>query len=103
MFPLLMRFVLPGRPDGSRCVGSEREPRAGNRVPERVAAAAEKATTTEHALKPPVLKPGERSRRTVGLLVLSPLSPRGGGRESNPPASSRPHTGFEDRGAHQVP
>ena len=27
----------------------------------------------------------------------------GGGRESNPPASSRPHTGFEDRGAHQVP
>ena len=28
---------------------------------------------------------------------------RGGGRESNPPASSRPHTGFEDRGAHQAP
>jgi hypothetical protein len=27
----------------------------------------------------------------------------GGGRESNPPGSSRPHTGFEDRGAHQVP
>jgi hypothetical protein len=27
----------------------------------------------------------------------------GGGRESNPPASSRPHTGFEDRGAHQAP
>ena len=32
-----------------------------------------------------------------------PFSPRGGGRESNPPGSSRPHTGFEDRGAHQVP
>src|SRR6266571_3713567 len=29
------------------------------------------------------------------------VSHRGGGRESNPPASSRPHTGFEDRGAHQ--
>jgi hypothetical protein len=28
---------------------------------------------------------------------------RGGGRESNPPGSSRPHTGFEDRGAHQAP
>jgi len=27
----------------------------------------------------------------------------GGGRESNPPGSSRPHTGFEDRGAHQTP
>jgi RibD C-terminal domain len=27
----------------------------------------------------------------------------GGGRESNPPGNSRPHTGFEDRGAHQVP
>jgi hypothetical protein len=33
----------------------------------------------------------------------SPISPRGGGRESNPPGSSRPHTGFEDRGAHQAP
>ena len=27
----------------------------------------------------------------------------GGGRESNPLGSSRPHTGFEDRGAHQAP
>jgi len=27
----------------------------------------------------------------------------GGGRESNPPASFRPPTDFEDRGAHQVP
>jgi hypothetical protein len=27
----------------------------------------------------------------------------GGGRESNPPASFRPHTGFEDRGGHQAP
>ena len=27
----------------------------------------------------------------------------GGGRESNPPGSFRPHYGFEDRGAHQAP
>jgi ABC-type transport system involved in cytochrome c biogenesis permease component len=27
----------------------------------------------------------------------------GGGRESNPPESLRPHVGFEDRGAHQEP
>src|SRR5438445_587931 len=33
----------------------------------------------------------------------SPFSPRGGGRESNPPGSFRPHYGFEDRGAHQEP
>jgi hypothetical protein len=29
------------------------------------------------------------------LDAFSPISPRGGGRESNPPASSRPHAGFE--------
>jgi hypothetical protein len=31
------------------------------------------------------------------------LSVSGGGRESNPPGSFRPLTGFEDRGAHQAP
>ena len=35
------------------------------------------------------------------LPAFSQLS--GGGRESNPPGSFRPHTSFEDRGAHQEP
>ena len=30
-------------------------------------------------------------------------SPRGGGRESNPPTTRAPSTGFEDRGGHQAP
>jgi hypothetical protein len=31
-----------------------------------------------------------------GLPDPSPISPRGGGRESNPPGSYRPHTDLED-------
>jgi hypothetical protein len=46
-------------------------------------------------------------RELITQYFFSPGVPipflRGGGRESNPPAGSRRHTGFEDRGAHQAP
>ena len=44
------------------------------------------------------LSSGSAQRRWSEAFLRS-----GGGRESNPPGSSRPHTGFEDRGAHQTP
>jgi hypothetical protein len=45
----------------------------------------------------------KESVESAGPHALSLITPRGGGRESNPPGSFRPHTGFEDRGAHQAP
>jgi Phage integrase family len=36
-------------------------------------------------------------------LIVHVSTGSGGGRESNPPRDFRPHTGFEDRGAHQAP
>lgn len=43
------------------------------------------------------------SRRRLASAIWCVSAASGGGRESNPPGSFRPHTGFEDRGAHQAP
>ena len=49
----------------------------------------------------PVPQPSRSPQRKTA--AQEPRLRSGGGRESNPPASFRPPTGFEDRGAHQAP
>lgn len=48
-----------------------------------------------------------KSRKSITPYFVSPvvlmLSPRGGGRESDPPTTFRPSIGFEDREGHQPP
>jgi hypothetical protein len=46
--------------------------------------------------------PGPGHRRLKSPRPCSADRPSGGGRESNPPGSFRPLTGFEDRGTHQA-
>jgi hypothetical protein len=86
-------FRLPSRPDHSEPLvptwsrgGVPVAPYAGHSG--AGVAGGDRGRTPERALSPPA--------------VGTPIA-RGGGRESNPPGSFRPLTGFEDRGAHQAP
>ncbi len=91
------------RGERDRSGGDPRQHLCGRRVPRRLWKTGENLCGRGdiRTVASPVSALGRTSSRDLKPRS-GPLSRSGGGRESNPPGTSRPPTGFEDRGAHQA-